>query len=183
MLFGINTTLSAVLLWGVAIVSLLSLLFLRTGGVESRARMFFLAQIGIFTYLGLDERFMLHERLGGRLQVEDTWILVAVGLVEVAVLWFLGDLKQRSVRARAYLLVAGVLFCLMAFIDAFLPSVLPLRLSFEDLTKMWSSAFLFLFAFQIFAERTASATSATAGDQERMPAASVRPGPAVSRPT
>jgi hypothetical protein len=37
----------------------------------------------------------------------------------------------------------------MIFIDVFLPYDLTLRLSCEDLSKVWAEVFLFMFAFEI----------------------------------
>ena len=91
----------------------------------------------------------MHERLSDVVPLHDTMILMVVGFFEAAVLALWGDLWRRSTKARLYLALAAVLFLVMAAIDAFAPSELTLRLSFEDLSKVWAALFLFLFSWQI----------------------------------
>ncbi len=157
-LYAINTTLSVCLLWACALIFGVVLLVIRGTPGRSSApfaplrgdeRRFCVSQIVVFGYLGADDRFLLHERLSDVVPLHDTLILVVVGALEAAALALWGDLPRRSGRARVYLLLAAVLFVVMAAIDAFAPSELMLRLSFEDLSKVWASLFLFLFSWEI----------------------------------
>lgn len=149
-LFAINTTLSVFLLWASALLFAVVLMVIRPE--SRRERLFCLSQMAIFGYLGVDDRFLLHERLSDVVPLHDTLILVAVGLVEIAALALLGDLRRRSGWVRGYVAAAGVLFGVMAAIDAFAPSDAVLRLAVEDLSKVWAGWFLFLFSWRILEE-------------------------------
>ncbi len=148
-LFAINTTLSTFLLWACALIFAVALRVIQGRPGQGRERWFCASQIAIFGYLGADDRFLLHERLSDVVPLHDTLILVLVGVGEVVALALWGDLAGRSRRARLYLCLAAVLFMVMAAIDAFAPSELTLRLSFEDLSKVWATLFLFLFAWEV----------------------------------
>jgi hypothetical protein len=114
-----------------------------------KACLFYTSQIALFIYLGLDERFMFHERIGIFLGINDVLILLLCGIVEIGLLAYLGDLEKRPKRVQQYLYLGAMFFAGMAFIDAFLPDRMILRLSFEDLSKIWGIVFLFMFAFEI----------------------------------
>ncbi len=161
-LFAINTTLSAFLLWATALIFCVVLLVIRGASGKSRERRFCISQIAIFGYLGADDRFLLHEQLSDVVPLHDTLILVLVGVCEAAALLSWGDLAGRSVRARLWLVLAALLFLAMAAIDAFAPSELVLRLSFEDLSKVWAALFLFLFSWEILEAHVAQLKEAAA---------------------
>ncbi len=161
-LFAINTTLSAFLLWACALIFCVVLLVIRGAAGKGRERRFCVSQIAIFGYLGADDRFLLHEQLSDLVPLHDTMILVGVGLLEAAALAWWGDLMNRSGRARFYLALAAILFLAMAAIDAFLPSELTLRLSFEDLSKVWAALFLFLFSWEVLESHAAELREAAA---------------------
>ena len=148
-LFAINTTLSVFLLWASALIFCVVLRVIQGIPGQERERWFCLTQIAVFGYLGADDRFMLHERLSDVVPLHDTLILLIVGMFEAAALALWGDLPRRSGRARLYLVLAAILFLVMEAIDAFVPAELTLRLSFEDLTKVWAVFFLFLFSWEI----------------------------------
>ncbi len=152
-LYAINTTLSTFLLWASGLIFCVVLLVIRGVPDKQRERRFCWSQIAIFGYLGADDRFLLHERLSDIVPLHDTLILVVVGVFEVAALALWGDLPKRSRLARLCVLLAAVLFLAMAVIDAFVPSELTLRLTFEDLSKAWAAWFLFLFSWQILTAR------------------------------
>jgi len=75
-------------------------------------------------------------------------VLLGVAFVEAFLLIYLGELNNRSRRVRLYVCVGAVLSAVMMFIDFFLPYELVLRLSCEDLSKIWAEVFLFLFALE-----------------------------------
>ncbi len=157
-LFAINTTVSTFLLWAGALIFCVVLLVIHGAHPtrpppgepgQERERWFCMTQIAIFGYLGADDRFLLHEQLSDVVPLHDTLILVLVGVMEAAALALLGDLRHRSARARLYIALAAFLFLAMAAIDAFLPWELALRLSFEDLAKVWGTLFIFLFSWEV----------------------------------
>jgi hypothetical protein len=148
--YAVNTTLSAFLLWSTALVFALNTQFLGRGTADAKMRLFYISQFCVFCYLGVDERFMLHEWLGGQLGVNDAWLLLTLGLAEIGLLAFLGELKLRALAIRAPLLMGAVFFSIMVVIDGVFPEKMRLRLSFEDLAKTWGSFSLFLFSVQIF---------------------------------
>ena len=144
--FAVNTSLSAFLLGSTALIFAINTLFL---GDDRKARVFYITQTAVFVYLGMDDRFLFHEWLGGRLGISDAFVLAALGAVEGVLLLSLGDLKRRSFAVWWPLLAASAFFTIMTFIDGFLPSRLPLRLSAEDLCKTWGGFCFFLFALRI----------------------------------
>lgn len=154
-LYAINTTLSTFLLWASALLFAVVLLALPETLASARERWFCLSQIAIFGYLGFDDRFLVHEHLSGYWPFHDALILVLIGVVEAAALLFLGDLPRRSWPARLYVVAAGVLFLVMAGIDAFVDRDRVLRLTLEDLAKVWAAWFLFLFSWQVLTSHVA----------------------------
>ncbi len=151
--YGINTTLSAFLMWAIALLHLINISATARYHMESAERWFLISQIIIFCYLGFDERFQFHERLGQVFHVEDAFILLGIGVIELGCLFGLGKVHTRPQLQRLSLLMAGCCFGLMVIIDAFFPSGMRMRLSAEDLTKIWAVAFLFLFAWQVLFDR------------------------------
>ncbi len=150
--YAVNTTLSAFILWSTALLFGICLLFVDR--VQQPREFFFcLSQTIIFAYLGIDERFLLHENLGYWLHRNDAYLLLGLGFIELGLLTWLGNVRQRSHKAQVFLISAAVLFASMIFIDAKLPSRLLFRLSLEDLTKLWADLCLALFAWEILLEK------------------------------
>jgi len=110
---------------------------------------FYLSQILIFIYLGFDERFLFHETIGWWLGRNDAYLLLGLGFVEIGLLVWLGNLSQKPKKARYFLYSAAIFFGIMVVIDALFPSKMVLRLSLEELTKLWADICLFLFAWEI----------------------------------
>jgi hypothetical protein len=110
---------------------------------------FYLSQILLFTYLGFDERFLIHETIGLWLGRNDAYLLLGLGFVEIGLLIWLGNLTQKPKKARYFLYSAAIFFGIMVVIDALFPSKMVLRLSLEELTKLWADICLFLFAWEI----------------------------------
>ena len=145
--FGVNTSLSVAFLGGTALLCAVALLIHDAPRpwltVDGR---FLLTQVAAFAYLAMDDRFLLHERIGARLGVEDAWLVLALGVGE----WLLLTYFRRSWDVKpARLLLAGaaLFFALMIIIDGAVPPEVTLRLSIEDLSKTWSGFFLFLFGW------------------------------------
>lgn len=150
--YGIHTTLNMSLLWGTALLFFVSLQCVD----RTKDALFFyfaLSQVVLFTYLGFDERFLIHEMAGRILQVNDAYLLLLIGFAEVGVLVILGQLLQQSRKALLFLGLASVLFFIMIVIDAKFPAKMQFRLSFEELTKLWASLFLFLFAWEVLMQK------------------------------
>lgn len=150
--YAINTTLSVFLLWTVALLFGICLLFVDRKQ-QPREFLFCISQIIIFTYLGLDDRFLLHEHLSEWLHHNDAYILLGLGFLELGFLIGLGNVSQRPLKAKIFLGSAAILFAIMIVIDAKLPSHLLFRLSLEDLTKLWADLCLVLFAWEILLEK------------------------------
>jgi hypothetical protein len=163
--FAVNTTLSNFLLWAIALLFFVCWLWARETRDEPKRQLFYGFQVLIFAYLGADERFTLHEWLGYVLNCNDAWFLLAVGLLEVAVLVFPGEILKQPRRAKLYLSVAVVLFGVMLLFDVFAPKRMLLRLSIEDLTKLWSDVFLLLFAWEICKQQLGRLVAAGAGSR------------------
>jgi len=143
--YGINTFLTSLLLWSTALLFAVALL-----GAEAQAymkRWFYLSQICFFTYLSIDERFMLHETFGRWFALNDAYLLLGLGIVELMVLLALGRLTTMPRAALLFLFAAGGFFSLMILIDARFPAEWLLRLSLEDLTKLLGAFSLFGFAW------------------------------------
>ena len=151
--WGVNTTLSNFVLWAIALLFFVCWLWARENKEDLKKQLFYGLQVLIFAYLGADERFMLHEWLGDLLNFNDAWFLLAVGAVELWALFFLGDVLNQTRRVKGYLFAAGALFGVMVFFDVFVPHRMVLRLSIEDLAKLWSDVFLLLFAWEIFKQQ------------------------------
>lgn len=151
--YAVNTTLSNFLLWAIALLFFVCWLWAREIGQAPRKQRFYGLQVLVFVYLGADERFMLHEWLGARLDANDAWFLLVVGLVELYALFSLGEILRQSRRVKAYLLTAAAFFGLMLFFDVAVPHRMLWRLSIEDLAKLWSDIFLLLFAWELFRQQ------------------------------
>ncbi|MEM7207195.1 MAG: hypothetical protein AAF434_05190 [Pseudomonadota bacterium] len=143
-LFGINTTLSCLLLIGCALLFSVTL----KAVTDQPQRWFCLIQIAVFLYMGIDDRFMLHERVGYITGRNDAWILVFVAGIEGLALLFLGKFFQMERRIQLYLLAGATCFFFMIVIDVYGHRAgMPLRLALEDLMKSWSALFFFLYSY------------------------------------
>ena len=151
--FAINTTLSVFLLWGTALLFAVCLACDHGMKNRRRAHWFYLSQIMVFVWLGLDDRFKLHEHIAWRLGIGDHFVLIVVAVAELLLLGLLGwsIVIRRSVFLR--LCAASLLFLVMLFFDAVVPHDALLRLSLEDIAKTWASLFFCLFAWHVFLER------------------------------
>lgn len=148
--YGINTTLNAFGLWATTLVFVIGLSLIDPSR-ETQEKRFFLSQIVMFAYFGFDDRFMLHESL-----YRGDLILAGLGGIELCCLIFWGQVKTRSPVARRYLYLGVLWATLMLAVDFLLPSHLIFRLSAEDLSKLWGTVYLFLFAWELVATRIRS---------------------------
>ena len=88
--YAVNTTLSVSLLWATALLFAVCLACDRNDPTRRRACWFFLSQIVIFAWLGIDDRFKVHEFVAWQLDIGDHFVLIAVAVVEIALLLLLG---------------------------------------------------------------------------------------------
>ena len=146
--YAINTTLSVFLLWATALIFGVCLLCIDKVK-QQRDYLFYLSQVIMFAYLGFDDRFLIHETVGLWLGRNDAYLVLGLGLVEVGLLVWLGNLRQKPPAARYFLYAAAIFFAIMVVIDAKFPPQMVLRLSFEELTKLWAGICLTLFAWEI----------------------------------
>lgn len=103
--YAINTTLSVFLLWATALLFVISLSCVDK---KSPEYWFFISQIIMFIYLGCDERFLIHESVGKFLGRNDAYLLLGLGIIEVGLLAWLGNLQQKTQLARQFLYIAAV---------------------------------------------------------------------------
>ena len=147
-LFGMNTTLSMVLLVSAALFFAVRAHLLALADPRAyRERLFSMSQVVVFLYLGLDDRFGLHEAIANAYCLNDAWIQAGLALVEIGCLFGLGRIHAAPRRIQIDLLLAMAAFGVMFVTDAFVPTGWPGRLSVEDLAKVWSGAFFCLFAW------------------------------------
>ena len=105
-------------------------------------------------FLGLDDRFLFHERIGAKIGINDAFVLLVAGISELFLLLTIGNLRKQKNQIKYSIYAAAVFFGLMVYIDSVLPREMVPRLSLlEDLAKTWGAAFIFLFAWQICIDR------------------------------
>ena len=144
--YAINTSLSAFFL-ACAGVLLIFATVAKPGRWSGQASLY-AGQGAILMWMAADERFMLHEKIGAALHTRSTVILIAAVLINGALYAALFRASYFNLRM-AGLFAAGVMtFLVMMFLDLLLPHNMPLRLSFEDLTKTWSGFAFLLFAWE-----------------------------------
>ena len=151
--FAVNTTLSVFFLWSTALVFAICVVCTQGLPKMDRLRWFFLSQIFVFAWLGFDDRFKFHEFAARKLDIGDHYILLAVAIVELCLLVFLGG-REILRRPHLYSLgAASVLFVIMTFFDACVPNDMVLRPTLEDLAKTWANLCFLAFAWQLFSAR------------------------------
>jgi hypothetical protein len=146
--YAVNTTLSVFLLWSAALILGVCIVVAKTMPGFERRRRFYLAQALVFAYLGLDDRFMLHEWVGAQLNTQDHYLLMAVGAFNVLAIAFLADREAFAGLPGRFFALAVGFSTVMLVIDAKFPGEMVLRLSLEDLSKTWGALFFFLFAWE-----------------------------------
>ena len=146
--YAINTTLSVFLLWATALIFVVNFLLIKDHNQQKTERNFYLSQVLIFGMLGFDDRFLVHEWFGTKLHIDDSLILLGIGLVQVIILATWGRMFLRKPYI-IYLGLGAISFLVMVIVDGLVPDKMAGRLALEDLAKTWGGAFLFLFAWQI----------------------------------
>ncbi|WP_394746799.1 hypothetical protein [Spongiimicrobium salis] len=149
--YGLNTTFTTILLTLTSYNFILcALRYHKKEKGRNLQLLFFIIQALIFLYLALDERFKVHERVGGKLGIDDAYVLGLVGVGELVVLYYFKELLWNNTLKSYALYLGGLCFGIMILIDAFGAKEGLLRLSFEDLSKTWAIFFLFIYSFETF---------------------------------
>ena len=151
--YAVNTTLSVFMLWATALLFGVGLWCASQASESRRTQLFLASQIAIFAWLGLDDRFRIHEYIAEHASIGDHYVLIAVGLVELLCLTLLGWQIVFRRRVLQWLSAAAVLFVVMLFFDAVMPHDGFLRLSIEDVAKTWAALCFCMFAWSILLDR------------------------------
>ena len=147
-LFGINTTLTVSMLTGISLLFLFSASMGRHLNMRGSRMGFLWFQAVFFFYLACDERLLIHEKIGSLLSINDAIWILALGVVELLVLFSVGEVVRQSWRIKGWLIAAAASFAIMVCVDAFFPSQMRGRLALEDLSKTWAIVFLLIYAWQ-----------------------------------
>jgi hypothetical protein len=151
LLWGLNTTITTVLLVIISYNFILTYIFARgIKKTDKHFRFYFVFQAALFLYLAIDERFMLHERIGYVLGIHDAFPLLLIGLAELVVLLFFKELHINTLKWNSYLVLGAISFAIMIFIDSYAPSRAVFRISLEDLFKLWGIFFLFCYSCNVY---------------------------------
>ncbi len=148
--YALNTTLTASLLWGAALLFLLTSRILTTDDKSPGRSRFYLSQAVLFLYLGCDERFLFHHSISQTFGVADWVFFGALGALELLLVFRMGDLGEKPPGLWSLLISAGALFAITVLADQFLGKSGPPAYSIEDLAKTWSAFFLFLYGWESF---------------------------------
>ena len=150
--YAVNTTLSVFLLWATALLFGVGLWCAAGANQSLRTRMFLVTQIAVFAWLGLDDRFRIHEYIGEHLGIGDHYVLLLVGFVEIVCLIALGWDIVFQRRVLIWLGAASLFFMVMLVFDAAVPHDALLRLSVEDVAKTWAAMCFCLFAWNVLSQ-------------------------------
>lgn len=149
--FGLQTTITTILL---VIISYNFALAFRYAKVTSEApkhmRFFFLSQILVFMYLAVDERFMFHERIAYILGIHDALFLFSIAVGQLVVFLYFWRYCKTLIYWNSPLVLGALCFVAMLFIDAFGAEDARMRLSSEDLFKLWAIFFFFRYSFKVY---------------------------------
>ncbi len=115
-----------------------------------RHERFLWSQVLIFAVMGFDDRFQVHEKVAARLgDIPDHFVLGAIAAVEVVFLLAFADRALLREAAGRWFVAGAVGFAVMLTIDATFPEDMRLRLSLEDLAKLWAAGCFVLFAWSM----------------------------------
>ena len=148
-LYAVNTSLSVLLLLGTSFIFIIVLKTLPKEESSKKRIPFYRSQVVLFAYLGLDDRFLIHEYIGYVFKINDAFIFIGLGILEIILILAWNDYQHWSIRTKKYLLLAAAFSILMILIDGAFPREIVPRLSLEDLSKTWANAFIFMFAWSI----------------------------------
>lgn len=149
--YGIQTTITTVLLVIISYNFVLTYFFAKNiPSKPGNFRLFFLAQTLIFLFLAIDERFMIHERLAFFLNIHDAIPLLTIAAFQLLIFLYYRDYCKSLVYWSSPIVLGSICFAVMIAIDTFAPLHADLRLSFEDLFKLWGIFFFFRYSCKLF---------------------------------
>jgi hypothetical protein len=150
--FAINTSLSVFLLLGTSLLFFATLTL--TPSVEAlREKAFLFSQVCVFAYLGFDDRFRIHERIGVKLGIDDHYVLLLLAALNGLSLLLLGRQYLFRLRTLIPLIFGCAAFGVMTVIDGFVPVDAKVRLSVEDLLKVWGGFGFLVFSWSVLSLR------------------------------
>lgn len=144
--YGLNTTLSAFFFASAGVMMFFSALGRRS--TFDRGDLLFLLQGMLLIYLAADDRFLLHERFSQQFYLYSSIIILSVMVLNLFIYIILFRFKYFNNQMVKMLLITGSVSALAAGVDFFIPLNFPVRLSLEDLLKLWSAFFFLLFAWE-----------------------------------
>ncbi len=147
--YAINTSLSSLLFVMTGVIFLVSYQLIEKTSNNKKEIWFYISQILIFIYLGIDDRFMIHERTKHNIGIDGDFIIAFFAATELLILIFLGNIRKRDLNTKISLLLAGCFTFIMLIFDNLIPEEMLFRLSIEDLSKTWAGFFLLLFSWNI----------------------------------
>jgi len=148
--YAVNTSLSVILFFATALMFSICLVMSEKVPNLTIEQKFYISQVVLFVYLGLDDRFLIHDLVLPHVGINGDYVLAVLAVLEGMILLKLGNVLNKNKPTKTYFFLA-VLFGLLMFIaDLLLPPELVLRLSMEDLCKAWTAFFLLLFAWAHF---------------------------------
>lgn len=158
--FAINTSLTMFFLWASALLFIVNTF--AESILENRTRIivFYIIQAAILFYLGLDERFMFHERAGDATGLDDVIFLLGIVIVELMLLIFYFKIFSQEFRKWRILVWAGILIgiTLITDIKYFHTDKFSLLLMLiEELAEVWASFLLMLWPVEIILRRVKEA--------------------------
>lgn len=144
--YGLNTSLSCFFFSSAGVVMMFAALAGRSP--FDQGDLLFLLQGSIFIYLAADDRFLIHERVGRQLGIYSSLVVffaIVINATIYALYARLGYFNQAMILRLA---VAGSIAVLATGVDFFMPLDFPVRLSVEDLLKVWAAFCFLLFAWE-----------------------------------
>jgi hypothetical protein len=145
--YGVQTAITTVLMVLISYNFILTYFFAKNIPTQpNNFRLFFLSQALVFLYLAIDERFMIHERIAYVLNIHDAIPLLSVAIYQLLVFLYYKDYCKTLIYWNSPIVLGSICFAIMISIDAFASSNAVLRLSFEDLFKLWGIFFFFRYS-------------------------------------
>jgi len=148
--YAVNTSLSVILFFATALMFSICLVMSDKVANQTIEQKFYISQIFLFVYLGLDDRFLIHDLVLPHIGINGDYVLAVLAVLEGVILLKLGNVLNKNKSTKTYFFLAVLFGFLMFIADLLLPSDLVLRLSMEDLCKTWTAFFLLLFAWAHF---------------------------------
>jgi hypothetical protein len=151
--YGIQTTITTVLLVIISYNFILTYFFAKNIPTHPKNfKLFFLSQALVFLFLAVDERFMIHERIAFVLKIHDAIPLLGIAVFQLLIFIYYRVYCKTLIYWNSPIVLGSICFAVMILIDAFAPLNAGLRLSFEDLFKLWGIFFFFRYSCKIFLE-------------------------------